>query len=83
MGDLGELSGLDLAGVAPLPTSRRGIDLRSPTERGGRPVLQGSAFLRAMGLAAENIGRCRALDPGAREPFGETALRGCASRLDA
>lgn len=74
MGDLGELSGLDISVAAPLPTGTHATAPRSRAERSRRPMLHGSALLRGMGLDDQRDTRCRAGNPAPRR---EAALRGC------
>lgn len=80
MGNLGDLSGLDIAGAASLSTGPRSTARRSRTEHVGRPILQGSALLRVMGFEARRDGRCRVGHPA---PFREAAHRGCSPLADA
>ena len=77
MRDLGELSGLDIA-TAALPMGATSSALRIQADSGGRPVLHGSALLRAIGFEAPRDGRCRAVDPTAPALLREAAVQSCA-----
>ena len=74
MGGLGELSGLDISVAASRPTGPSVTASRSRAERSGRPILHGSALLRAMGFDAQRDTGCRVGHPA---PLREAALRGC------